>query len=183
MHQPFYTQVMRARLRAANGTDANMVTWFVLPQNMDVDGVLAVDTWLQAVADDKSDLSRAQKIIRDRPKDIVDTCWINSNPVTDPAACAKQYPPPANGGDARIAAGEGLTDNIRKCQLRALNRADYKVTFTDAQWGQLQAVFPHGVCDWTRPSVGYQPSIPWMTYAGGPGGKPLGPAPLSRSTK
>jgi hypothetical protein len=150
---------------------------------MDMAGVLAVDKWLDAVAADKSDLTRAQKIIRDRPKDVVNTCWIDGNPVTDPAACAKQYPPPANGGDARIAAGEALTDDIRKCQLKPLNRADYKATFTDAQWKQLQGVFPNGVCDWTRPSVGYQASVPWMTFARGPGGRPLGAAPKSRSAK
>ncbi len=182
MHQPFYTPVMQARLRAANGTAANMVTWTGIPQNMDIPAVLDIDRWLQAVANDKRDLSRAQKIIRDRPKDLVDTCWINSQPVTDPATCAKHYPLPANGGDARIAAGERLTDNIRKCQLKPLNRADYKVTFTDDQWNRLQAAFPDGVCDWSRPSVGYQPSIPWMSYARGPGGRPLGPPPTSVPT-
>jgi hypothetical protein len=182
MHQPFYTPVMQARLQAANGTDANMVTWFVAPQNMDIAGALAMDHWLQAIADDTSGLSLAQKIIQDKPKDLVNTCWINSNPVTDPAACAQQYPPAANGGDARIAAGEGLTDNNRKCQLTPLNRADYNVSFTNAQWQQLKADFPHGVCDWTKPSVGYQFSVTWMTYANGPGGTPLGPAPQSTPT-
>ena len=180
MHQPFYTSVMQARLDAANGTHANMVSWSVVPTNMDMDAALAIDRWLSAVASDRSHLSRAQKIIRDKPKDLVDTCWINSQPVTNKATCAKQYPGPANGGDARIGAGEGLTDNIRKCTLKPLRRADYNVTFTASEWDQLQTVFPHGVCDWSHPSVGYQPSKAWMTYAGGPGGQPLAPAPTSR---
>lgn len=180
MHQPFYTAVMRARLDAANGTHANMVSWSVVPGNLDMTAALAIDRWLAAVARDKSDLPLAQKIIRDKPRDLVDTCWINSQPVTNKATCARQYPPPVNGGDARIAAGEGLTDNNRKCRLKPLRRTDYKVTFTDDQWKQLQAAFPSGVCDWTRPSVGWQPSKTWMTYTGGPGGQPLGPAPRSR---
>jgi hypothetical protein len=179
MHQPFYSLVTQARLLAANGTDANMVRWLAVPQNMDMDAALAMDRWLQAIANDKSELPRAEKIIRDKPRDLVNTCWVNSSPVTDAKACTQAYPGPANGGDARIAAGEGITDNIRKCQLKPLNRADYTVSFTAAEWKQLQAAFPAGVCDWTRPSVGYQPSIPWMTFADGPGGTPLGPAPQS----
>lgn len=176
MHQPFYSFSMRARLDAANGTHGNQVFWRFTPENMNVKGALALDRWLQAVDDDKSDLTRAQKIIRDKPADLVDTCWINSQPVTDEAACEKQYPIK---GDARTAAGEPLSDNVRKCQLEPLRREDYKVSFTDDEWTRLQATFPDGVCDWSRPSVGYQPSIPWMTYAHGPGGGPLGPAPKS----
>ncbi len=180
MHQPFYSFVMRARLDAANGTHANQVFWRFVPNNMDIAAALALDRWLQAVDNDKSALSREQKIIRDKPADITDTCWINSEPVTDEAACEKQYP---HAGDARTVSGESLQDNIRKCQLKPLLRKDYKATFTDDQWQRLQAAFPTGVCDWTLPGVGYQPSIPWMSYAKGPGGFPLGAAPTSFSLK
>lgn len=183
MHQPFYTAAMRARLRAANGTDANMVTWTGVPQNMDMDATLAIDRWLQAVADDTSNLPKAQKIIRDKPKSLKNTCWINGNPVTATRACATQYPLPSNGGDARIAAGESLQNNIRKCRLEPLNRNAYRATFTDAQWVQLKQTFPTGVCDWAKPAVGYQRSIPWMTFAAGPGGRPLGPPPRSTALR
>ena len=67
-----------------------------------------------------------------------------------------------------------------KCQLKPLRRADYSVTFTDAQWTRLQAAFPGGVCDWSKPSVGATPAIAWLSFAEGPGGKPLDPAPVSR---
>jgi hypothetical protein len=81
----------------------------------------------------------------------------------------------------RIAAGGPLTDDIVKCQLRPLNRADNYglVPFTDAQWTQLQAIFPEGACDYAKPGVGKQPTIPWLTYADGPGGMPLGTPPVS----
>lgn len=180
IHQPYNSRVLRARLDAANGTHANSIIWNLPPGNMDMAGVLAMDRWLQAIEADESDLSRAEKIIANRPTDLVDTCWINNSPVTDPEACSEQYPPTANGGDARIAAGQGLTDDIRKCQLKPLQRDDYTVAFTDAQWARLQSVFPGGVCDWSRPSVGYEPSIPWTSYEEtGPGGTPLGVAPES----
>jgi hypothetical protein len=57
------------------------------------------------------------------------------------------------------------------------------VQFTEDEWGQLLKAFPSGVCDWSRPGVQQQPSVPWITYSDGPGGRPLGPAPTSRSTK
>jgi hypothetical protein len=54
------------------------------------------------------------------------------------------------------------------------------VTFTVDQWARLQAAFPNGVCDWTQPSVDVQPTVPWLTFKDGPGGKPLGLAPVSK---
>src|SRR5256885_2522581 len=78
--------------------------------------------------------------------------------------------------DARIAAGGPFTDDIGKCQLKPLDRGDYSVTFTEAQWAQLQKIFPSGACDWSQPGVEQVPSQPWTTFADGPGGRQL-PAP------
>jgi hypothetical protein len=47
-----------------------------------------------------------------------------------------------------------LADGM-KCQLAAPVRADYPA-FTDADWARLLAVFPTGVCDWSKPSQGYK---------------------------
>ena len=56
--------------------------------------------------------------------------------------------------------------------------ADYAVTFTDEQWATLQATFPNGVCDFSRPGVNQgPPKARWLTFAGGPGGRALGNAP------
>ena len=43
----------------------------------------------------------------------------------------------------------------------------------------MEEAFPGGVCDWTLPSVGYTPAVPWLSFADGPGGRPLGAAPVS----
>ena len=75
-----------------------------------------------------------------------------------------------------------LRDDVRKCRLEPLQRSDYTMPFTEDQWKRLQSAFPDGVCDWSRPSVGYEPSMPWTTYADGPGGRPLGVAPKSTPT-
>jgi hypothetical protein len=179
MHQPYSSQALRDRLDAANGTHDNAVLWNAPTEDQNIAAVLAIDRWLQAVGDDRSALPLARKIIRNKPADVVDTCWIDGAPVTDAETCAAQYP---FNGNARTVAGGPLRDDVRKCQLKPLRRDAYTVTFTEDQWQRLQATFPGGVCDWTRPSVGFQPSIPWMTYADGPGGTPLGAVPLSTAT-
>jgi hypothetical protein len=48
------------------------------------------------------------------------------------------------------------------------------------QWDRLRAAFPDGVCDYGRRGVGQVPAEPGTTFAAGPGGAPLGPAPQSQ---
>jgi hypothetical protein len=43
----------------------------------------------------------------------------------------------------------------------------------------LQAVFADGVCDWTKPGVGQEAAVGGITFRDGPGGQPLGDAPVS----
>jgi hypothetical protein len=59
----------------------------------------------------------------------------------------RAYPTP------RQVAGAPLTNDIVSCRLVPLDRADYAVTFTDAEWAQLQETFPDGACDWSAPDV------------------------------
>ena len=44
--------------------------------------------------------------------------------------------------------------HILKCQLKPVQASDYKVAFTAGEWTRLQAIFPAGVCDWSRRGVG-----------------------------
>jgi MYXO-CTERM domain-containing protein len=78
-----------------------------------------------------------------------------------------------------VAAGGPLANDVVKCALKPLRKADYKVTFTDAEWTQLQKAFPTGVCDYSKPGVSQAPSVPWQSYARGSGGHALGAAPVS----
>ena len=56
------------------------------------------------------------------------------------------------------------------------------MTFTDAQWARLQSTFASGVCDYSKRGVAQRkPKSSWLTFADGPGGRPLGKAPVSRS--
>jgi len=85
----------------------------------------------------------------------------------------------------RIVAGDNNYSDNAKCQLKPLDRADYgAVRFSDEQWATLEATFPEGVCDFSKPGVGYTETVPWMTYQNADGsviygGEPMGAPPVS----
>lgn len=83
-----------------------------------------------------------------------------------------------------MVAGDAITTDNNKCRLKPLVRSSYRVNFTSTQWAELQKIFPTGVCDFSRPGVDQQPTIPWMTYQTRSGaviygGWPMGPPPMS----
>ena len=49
--------------------------------------------------------------------------------------------------------GAPLEDNVIKCQLKSVDEADYAVKFTAAELARLKAIFPDGVCDYTKLGV------------------------------
>ena len=63
-------------------------------------------------------------------------------------------------------AGAPLRNDVLKCRLAPLDfRAYGSVSFTSAQQDRLRAVFPNGVCDYSRPGVGTRPVAGvWQTY-------------------
>jgi hypothetical protein len=174
MHSCFHSYVTRARLMQRHGTAANQVILLNPPPEA---GFLALDRWVAAVKADTSNAPAAEKVVRNRPADVEDACWIDGQRSTDAAACRAANP---YFGNAHLAAGQTLEDDVMKCQLKPLARSDYQATFTDAQWARLQAAFPGGVCDWSKPGVGVAEPVEWLSFADGPGGKPLGPPPASR---
>lgn len=142
----------------------------------------AMDDWLDAVQADQRAVSRERKVAENKPPALVDTCFISGQPVTDQESCQSVYP--STQVTPHMVAGEPLTHDILKCQLRPLRRdADYgPEAFTDEQWTRLTDTFPDGVCDWSLPGVDRTRSVPWQTFADGPGGRPLGDPPSSAAT-
>jgi hypothetical protein len=186
IHQDLYSYAMRARLDNANGGHANQV-YFVGPgpdpatpngdNQFPTKGPDIIDRWLTAMENDNRDVPASVKVADDRPADAVDTCYDGTGQaIPDQSLCPTLFKPTEQ---PRLAAGEGAAIDIAKCQRKPLNRSDYGVTFTDAQWTQLQTAFPDGVCDYSKPGVAQQGAVPWMSYAAGPGGVPLGAAPES----
>ena len=65
----------------------------------------------------------------------------------------------------REVAGAPLASDVPKCQLKSVDSADYTVSFEGSEMERLQAIFPTGVCDWSKPGVG-QTGLKgtWLTY-------------------
>jgi len=160
IHTPFHAWSVRERLLAANG---RADTHNLRQGGGDRPPFEVMDDWLTGLEADAAAGEPAERIVRNRPADAVD----NGNYM---------------GTNPRIAAGGPLADNVLKCQLKPLDRDDYAgvaVPFTDAQWARFETAFPQGVCDWSRPGVDQQATIPWATYAAGDGPVALGPGPAS----
>jgi hypothetical protein len=145
---------------------------------------LALNRWLAAVEKDKAGGTYAQKIARDKPDDLTDRCYNGNGQKVSDGLC----PPGVVNveGTPRTVAGDAITTDANKCRLKPLNRNDDygPLAFTNQQWTRMQAIFPNGVCDFSKPGVAQQDTIPWMTYQDAQGkvvygGRPLGPPPTS----
>lgn len=179
-HDVYRTYVVRARLVREHGHADNQLLWRgSVPLFGDATyedaSIVALSHWLDAVVADGSDKPFAQKLVDNRPEDVTHRCADGSGQDVPPEYCdevVESYASP------RIVAGMPFTDDVGKCQLKPHLRHDYfPVFFTDAEWAQLDAVFPTGACDYSLPGVGAQPTLPWLDYTDGPGGAPLGDAP------
>ena len=172
IHTRFHSFVVRQRLRDANGTAANQVIFISNPSGsgaMQTEALTRMETWLAAIHADEAPGSEAERVIRNRPVDLSDACWTSPTTRIDEqfeyqmdGVCEGLYP---SYGDTRTAAGGGLAGDTLKCQLQPLDFAAYPVTFTPDQQARLQASFPTGVCDWSKPGVDAQPPLgTWLDY-------------------
>jgi hypothetical protein len=188
-HDAYRAFAVRARLDRAHGTHANQLIWegpdeLTADKKCELNSFIAMDHWLAAVERDHSRASLPQKIIRDKPSGLSDECWDGNGKKLSNSLC------PAGEvnveGTPRTVAGDEITTDANKCQLKSLRQSDYPgITFTQAQWTELQQTFTAGVCDYSKPGVDQQPTIPWLTYQTAKGhviygGKPMGNPPVSR---
>jgi len=186
-HDSVHFMMMRARLDAVHGGHANQALWegpvpligdALFAQN----ALLAMDRWVTAIESDTAAKPLAKKVLDNRPADIGDACYSGTGTKLSTGRCPEGVVPYY--ATPRLVAGDALSAVTNKCQLKPLNRADDygPLGLTDAQWAALQTIFPTGVCDFSKPPVGYQPTVAWLTYqkANGQvvyGGTPLAPAP------
>jgi hypothetical protein len=185
IHEQYRALILRNRLDKAHGNHDNHVIWFGQGATFP-DALVAMNGWLNAVERDNSRKPLAKKIAANRPEDVHDICNIAGQDDFGGADTCRQLAP--FGAGTRTPAGMPLTTDVLQCRLKPLERGDYKgVQFTDAQWATLTEVFPSGVCDYSKPGVGQQPTVAWQTYQtrrGGHvyGGRPLGRAPARSGT-
>ncbi len=129
-----------------------------------------MDQWLTTLAQDRSNDARIVKVRRAKPANLVDACWTRDDKpqrIVEKATygsgrCEELYP--AN-SFPRGVAGSPIAADVVKCQLRAVNAADYKATFTPDEMTRLKRIFPGGVCDWSKPGIEQQPvKGTWQTF-------------------
>jgi len=174
VHSRFHSFSMRQRLLEANGNFNNQV---MLVEDgsattgnglfSDTSPVLShaltqIDEWLTKYLADRTSTPLPVKINRAKPSDLVDACFINKGTVKIAeqqvyqldTTCNQLYPAFST---PRMVAGEPLANDVLKCQLRPVDLSLYKVRFTAGEAAQLKAIFPQGVCDFSKPGVGQQP--------------------------
>jgi hypothetical protein len=174
IHTRVRTFAKLERLKKANGTVANEVNW--LTPRLGAAGVnipqlalRALNEWLENIRADTSRDSYATKVIRNKPAWVKDGCWEANGTRHDeaftrsgPSVCNSLFPIYST---VRIEAGGTLAGDILKCQLKPIDSRDYAVGFNAAQKARLLAIFPDGVCDWSKRGVKQRPvKGVWLEY-------------------
>ena len=164
IHDRHRDLTIRARLQKANGRSDNQVIWVGPARQRDQAGGVdltshSVDTmnkWLDNIAADPAPLS-TDKVVRNKPADAVDAYWdaagkkvVETATFDGSGGYNTTYPVHS---EPRMVAGAPLTNDVLKCQLKPISYAEYKVTFSVAQKARMSAIFPSGVCDFSKPGV------------------------------
>jgi hypothetical protein len=120
---------------------------------------LSVDTmnrWLDKISADPAPVS-IDKVVRNKPPEAVDSYWdaagkkfVETATFDGKGGFNTTYPVHS---EPRLVAGAPLTNDVLKCQLKPINYSEYKVPFTAAQKSRMAAIFPAGVCDFSKPGV------------------------------
>lgn len=195
-HYQWFHFAMHERLRIANGDTNNHVMWRGGVSFADLFGVAtpgraeraAVNAkaqadawalfvqWVKAYKTDPGTVSQRDKVVA-KPAAAVDGCFTLS---TTPRFIAETQAPGATGAAGtcnaiwpswtypRAQAGASIAADKLKCELKPVSSGDYKVAFNAAQLARLQAIFPGGVCDWSKPGVNQVPVVPYPSAGPSP---------------
>lgn len=169
IHLRYHSFSMRERLKAANGNADNQVMLvedlryglYSSSSPMLMFALEQMDQWLANISADASSDPQPVKVVRNKPATLREGCntrdpnptFIAEQQVRSSGRCEELYP---SSPAPREVAGAPVINQIIKCQLKPISPSDYAVAFTSAQQARLQAIFPQGVCDWSRPGVEQQ---------------------------
>lgn len=129
-----------------------------------------MDQWLVNLEQIASGEPTSSEVVQAKPEELVDACWTpgeESDKIEEPQTfdgpgeCNELYP---SFPTPREVGGAPLANDIVKCQLKPIDMSDYQITFTSEQEAQLREIFPEGVCDWTQPSLYWEPLQTWWSY-------------------
>ena len=172
-HYQWFHFALRARMAAANGDTGNHVMWRGNPVPFETAWPTFI-AWVEAIHADPAVGSARDKAMRDKPANAVDGCWKSPTDFVAEAQSFSRAPDSAcntlfpSFGNPRLIAGGPLAANVLKCRLKPIDPADYKAAFTPAERARLAQVFPHGVCDWSKPGIGQTAVVPWASFGPAP---------------
>ncbi len=179
IHLRYHSFSMRERLAKQNGTWDNQVMLhednryggYSSRSPLLLGALAQMDQWLDNIAADETPDPKWVKVIRNKPATLREGCNTrDANPrfieedfvYGEAGACEAIYPSP---GAPRQVAGAGIASDIIKCELKAIDWADYDVAFTASQAARLASIFPNGVCDWEKAGVYQQaPAGVWQKF-------------------
>ncbi|MDW5328825.1 DUF6351 family protein [Plantactinospora sp. KLBMP9567] len=179
IHMMTHGYATRARLEAANGDADNQVFLvedsrfggFSLTSPTLRYALTSMEEWLTALVGDDARLPAHQKVVRNKPADLTDTCWSRDDTprkivqrltADNAGECGQVYPAYST---PRLVAGAPLTDDVVTCHRKAIEWSDYGVAFNPAERRRLLQIFPSGVCDWAKPGVGQWPlRDTWLSF-------------------
>ena len=169
IHLRFWANSIRERLVKANGhADNQVIVGSQAPTELLIE---QMGRWLAAIASDKSNRPMDKKVVKNKAADVVDACWSGGEKIVEPqtafgeSQCNTLFPV---GLSAAMVAGAPLSHDIIKCQLKPVDMSDYAAPFTSEQEAQLHAIFPDGVCDWSKPGVEQVKSVPSASFGPSP---------------
>ncbi len=181
VHANWHSFALRERIKKEAGSLANHAMWRVgLPlkgapwidnpswraTGLPLRSLLTMDRWLDAVDADTAAGSRAEKVARNRPADLRTFCYLGTDYRTEvpiEATCDRD-PALHYYTGTRQTAGAPFTSEVLKCALRPVDVADYRGKLSDTQMARVRALFTSGVCDWSKPGVGFTTATPWQRF-------------------
>ena len=171
-HYQWFHFANRQRLIDGNGNADNHVMWRGNPVPY-ADAWVKFKQWMEAIVSDTAAGTARVKAIRNKP--TTDGCYNAAGTfVAEPqtfsslpnSSCNTLLP---SYGASQLAAGGPMSAGVLKCQLKPVTAADYgTVAFTLAEATRLNAVFPNGVCDWTKTGVGQVAVVPYASFGPSP---------------
>ena len=154
-HDVYRTYAMRARLLRNFGTAANQVLWrgqvaAHRRHHLRRRGDPRPRPWLARVERDGRNVGLARKILENRPASVTDRCTDGAGHDI-PARCATRRCRLRHAAHGRRRAARRRHAPVPA--EAAGPRATTPSRSPTTQWARLQATFPGGVCDYTRPGV------------------------------
>ena len=176
MHNSHQSFASRQRLLNYDGDASNQLIWFTdarpgTPQSDPTpDAFLVLDRWIKNI-----EANPGKSVGENKPADAKDSCFATNgsliasgddvwNGILDDkaaGACTQAFP---TFSTSRRVAGGPIEGSIFKCALQPVARAVAQGLYgawepTAAEVDRLQAIFPSGVCDYSKPDQMMPPEL------------------------